>query len=82
VQKMLRILFIGFVFSSVLSEKPSIEYDFLKISDERINSEASVDPIITGITISDEHKRIWKIQNKKYLRCGLCGEEPQAFPGD
>jgi hypothetical protein len=79
---MFRILFAGLVLSSFLSEEGLIANINADKTPEYLISEGSIDPIITGESISDEHKRLWKIQNKKYLECGLCGEEPQPFPGD
>lgn len=80
--KMFRIFLSGFILSSFLSEEGSMTNIDADKTPEYVRSEGSIDPIITGISISDEHKRLWKIQNEKYLECGLCGEEPQAFPGD
>ena len=41
-----------------------------------------IDPIVVGETISDEHKQRWLLTSRKFHECGLCGEEPQAYPGD
>ena len=79
---MFRIFIAGFFLSSFLSEEGSFKIVDIEKTPEYLISEGSIDPIITGESISDEHKRLWNIQNKKYLECGLCGEEPQAFPGD
>jgi len=79
---MFRILFFGIILSSVMSEEGTLENtDVHKVS-EYESSESAIDPIITGESISDEHKRLWKIQNEKFINCGLCGEKPQPFPGD
>lgn len=43
-------------------------------------NDTGVDPIIVGKTISTEHIAKWAKQSASYNRCGLCGEEPQAFP--
>lgn len=79
---MLRIFFIAFVLFPFLGEGSFIEKNDLGRNVEYSSIERKVDPIITGKTISDKHKRLWKIQNKKYLECGLCGEELQVFPGE
>lgn len=79
---MLRVLFIGVVLSSFSSEEDLIKYVTTNNNPDNLSLENAVDPVITGETISDEHKRLWKIQNEKYLECGLCGQEPQPFPGD
>ncbi len=53
---------------------------------EQLNSSLllakNLDPIVVGQTISDEHKQRWLNSSQKYKECGLCGEEPQAYPGD
>lgn len=79
---MFRIFFVGIILSSYMSEKGSLENIDLDKMPDYVSTKSAVDPIITGETISDEHKRMWKIQNEKYLECGLCGAKPQAFPGD
>ncbi len=79
---MFRILFTGFVLSAFLSDERLIADINAEKSPEYMIAEGSIDPIITGESISDEHKRLWKIRNKNYLECGLCGEELQPFPGD
>lgn len=79
---MLRVFFIGVVVTSFPGESGLVGYTANKETVDYVINENSIDPIITGHSISDEHKRSWKIQNKKYLECGLCGEEPQPFPGD
>lgn len=79
---MLRILFVGVVLSSFMGKEGAIKNVALDKNIKQASLEVAIDPIVTGETITDEHKRLWKIQNKKYLECGLCGEEPQAFPGE
>lgn len=79
---MLRVFFVGFVLSSFVGEGSFIKANDLDRDVEYSSVESTVDPIITGKSISVEHKRMWNIQNKEYLECGLCGEEPQAFPSD
>ena len=84
---MLRLMFTGFVFSAFLgvsqsdTAAPVGDWDgdqFIAASEQV----GAIDPIVTGLTISDEHKREWAERHKRFLECGLCGEEPQAFPGD
>ncbi len=41
----------------------------------------TVDPIITGQTISSENIADWEAQSKRYRQCPEC-EEKQPFPGD
>jgi len=41
-----------------------------------------IDPIVLGEAISESHRNAWKLQNAKYLECGLCAVEYQPFPGD
>ena len=77
---MLRVLFVGVVLSSFLGKEGVIKSVVLEKTDKQADLEIAIDPIVTGETITDEHKRLWKIQNKKYNECGLCGEEPQPFP--
>lgn len=81
---MFRIFFIGVVLYSFAGERSELTTADIKEPVKKVNTDtqSDIDPIITGITIMDEHKRLWKIQNEKYLECGLCGEEPQAFSGD
>lgn len=82
---MLRVLFIGVVLSSFIGKEGatnSIAFDKTVKQASSKDAIDPIDPIVTGETITDEHKRLWKIQNKKYLECGLCGEEAQAFPGE
>ncbi len=41
-----------------------------------------IDPMIVGHAISKQHVELWKQKSAQYKECGLCGEEPQAFPAD
>lgn len=40
-----------------------------------------IDPIVTGVDISDEHKANWKKKRAEYLKCLEC-VAAQPFPGD
>lgn len=79
---MFRFFVIGVVLSAVFNQGNVINVSDDNTAIKGSDLAGSVDPIVTGMSISDEHKRLWKIQNKKFLKCGLCGEEPQSFPGD
>jgi hypothetical protein len=77
---MLRIVIItsAFVFFANEGFKPvSVEQDIAYIS-----SENSLDPVITGHSVSRAHKSAWQKRAEAYNRCGLCGEEMQSYPGD
>ena len=41
----------------------------------------TIDPIVTGQTLSNEDISEWEAQRKRYLECPEC-EAKQAFPGD
>lgn len=41
----------------------------------------TIDPIVTGQTISKEDISEWEAERKRYLECPDC-ETKQAFPGD
>ncbi len=77
---MYRIVLFGFVVSIFVGAGTIVPSS----SNEKANILAvsqSLDPIILGHTISDEHKKSWKLVSAKYHECGLCGEA-QAYPGD
>ncbi|MFK7903371.1 MAG: hypothetical protein AB8B49_11085 [Nitratireductor sp.] len=48
---------------------------------DKVNIDNHVDPIVTGQALSAEDLAEWKLRKKRFLECGLCGQE-QAFPGD
>lgn len=77
---MFRLFLAGFVVSAVLVEG-EFSADADNFTEVAENHATQIDPIITGHTVSAEHKRKWIAQNKKYKECGLCGEL-QAYPGD
>ena len=41
----------------------------------------SIDPIVTGVKITEQQIADWKVRNAKYQACGLCSDA-QPFPGD
>jgi hypothetical protein len=40
-----------------------------------------IDPIVTGVKITEQQIADWKVRNTKYQACGLC-LDAQPFPGD
>lgn len=60
--------------------------NFKEISAEQggvyLGSQDNIDPLITGHSVSDEHKSAWQKRADAYNRCGLCGAEMQPYPGD
>lgn len=72
--------------SAVLAANP---LDQNKENDSGVNAAAdalvvandTVDPIVTGQTLSKEDISEWEADRKRYLECPEC-EAKQAFPGD
>ena len=79
--KMFRIIAAGFALSVFMGEGYS-NFSNAEVMHASQTQVANIDPIITGVSISQEHLRLWKINSDKYNECGLCGEELQAYPGD
>ena len=78
---MYRIIGVGFALSIFMGEGYS-NFSNVEVMHVSQTHKENIDPIITGVSISQEHLRVWKINNDKYRECGLCGEELQAYPGD
>jgi len=78
---MFRLILSGFIASVFLVEGEPLT-DVVSLTEVAQYQTSQIDPIITGQSISDDHKQKWLIQNKKYKECGLCGADTQAYPGD
>ena len=78
---MFRIVFLGFVVSTLLGWGEAFEGNSNN-SKTIAYSPQKIDTIIVGRSVNPAHFAAWQEQNKKYIECGLCGEVPQAFPGD
>jgi hypothetical protein len=75
------LLFAGFISTIVVpTDGPELEIEGVSDPEVSLVSEG-IDPIVTGIEISDEHKANWKKMRDEYVRCPKCLES-QPFPGD
>lgn len=78
---MLRLVVFGVFISSVIAGNVE-DVVFVDSKTELEQGNYGIDPIITGHTVDTDHLARWKVKNEMFLKCGNCGQEIQAYPGD
>jgi len=79
---MFRFVIFGVAVSAILTSSDESGQSLPEMDAELVVYGQEVDPIILGETISQSHREAWKLQNAKYIECGLCAVEHQPFPGE
>ena len=51
-------------------------------SDSTLGAMKQIDGFVTGVSVSAAQYSQWKINNRRYLECGMCVAEMQPFPGE